>query len=59
MNVNEVAMPQYKSSEVTMLQDKSNSIANETTMPQYVSSKQGQCHPSMLKMKYHYNLNKP
>ena len=28
MNVNEVAMPQYKPSEVTMLPDKSKSIAN-------------------------------
>ena len=34
MNVNEVAMPQYKPSEVTMLQDKSESIANERATPQ-------------------------
>ena len=32
MNVNEVAMPQYKPSEVTMLQDKSKSIINERFM---------------------------
>ena len=32
MNVNEVAMPQYKPSEVTMLQDKSKFITNERVM---------------------------
>ena len=50
MNVNEVAMPQYKPSEVTILQDKSKFIANERATSQYVSSEQGQSHPSMLKM---------
>ena len=34
MNVNEVAIPQYKPSEVTMLQDKSKSITDERAMPQ-------------------------
>ena len=38
MNVNEVAMPQYKPSEVTTLQDKSKSIANERVTPQNKSS---------------------
>ena len=33
MNVNEVAMPQYKSSKVTMLRDKSRSIIDERAMP--------------------------
>ena len=51
MNVNEMAMPQYKPSEVPMLQDKSKVNANERVMSQYVSSEQGQSHPSMLKMK--------
>ena len=32
MNLNEVAMPQYKPSEVSTLQDKSKSIANERAM---------------------------
>ena len=32
MNVNELAMPQYKPSEVFMLQDKSKSITNERPM---------------------------
>ena len=32
MNVNEVTMPQYKPFEVSMLQDKSKSIANERVM---------------------------
>ena len=32
MNLNEVAMPQYKPSEVSRLQDKSKSIANERAM---------------------------
>ena len=32
MNMNEVAMPQYKPSEVSMLQDKSKSIVNERVM---------------------------
>ena len=50
MNVNEVAMPQYKPSEVTILQDKSKFIANERATSQYVSLEQGQSHPSMLKM---------
>ena len=40
MNVNEVAMPQYKPSEVSMLQDKSKSITNERVMPQNKSSSQ-------------------
>ena len=40
MNVNEVAMPQYKPSEVTMLQDKPKSIANERATPQNKSSSQ-------------------
>ena len=40
MNVNEVAMPQYKSSGVTMLQDKSKSITDERAMPQNKSSSQ-------------------
>ena len=51
MSANEVATPQYKPSEVTMLQDKSKFIVNERAMSQYVSSEQGQSHPSMLKMK--------
>ena len=38
MNMNEVAMPQYKPSKVSMLQDKSKSIANERAMSQHVSS---------------------
>ena len=38
MNVNEVGMPQYKPFEVSTLQDKSKSIANERAMSQYVSS---------------------
>ena len=33
MSTNELAMPQYKPSEVTMLQDKSKSITDERTMP--------------------------
>ena len=32
MNVNELAIPQYKPSEVFMLQDKSKSITNERPM---------------------------
>ena len=36
MNVNEVAIPQYKPSEVTILQDKSKSIINERVMSQHV-----------------------
>ena len=32
MNVNEVAMPRYKPSEVSMIQDKSKSIVNERVM---------------------------
>ena len=32
MNMNEVAMPQYKPSEVSMIQDKSKSIVNERVM---------------------------
>ena len=40
MNVNEVAMPQYKPSEVTMLQGKSKSITDEKAMPQNKSSSQ-------------------
>ena len=38
MSTNEVAMPQYKPSEVTMLQDKSKSITNERVVSKYVSS---------------------
>ena len=38
INVNEMAMPQYKPFEVSMLQDKSKSIANERAMSQHVSS---------------------
>ena len=38
MNMNEVVMPQYKPSEVSMLQDKSKSIANERAMSQHVQS---------------------
>ena len=33
MSTNELAMPQYKPSEVTMLQDKSKSITDEKAMP--------------------------
>ena len=40
MDVNEVAMPQYKPSKVTMLQDKSKSITNERAMSQNKSSSQ-------------------
>ena len=40
MSMNELAMPQYKPSEVTMLQDKSKSITNEKVMPQNKSSSQ-------------------
>ena len=40
MSTNELAMPQYKPSEVTMLQDKSKSIANERDTPQNKSSSQ-------------------
>ena len=50
MNMNEVAMPQYKPSKVSILQDKSKFIANERATSQYVSLEQGQSHPSMLKM---------
>ena len=38
INVNEMAMPRYKPSEATMLQDKSKSIANERATSQYVPS---------------------
>ena len=38
MNVNEATMPQYKQFEVSMLQDKSKSIANERAMSQNKSS---------------------
>ena len=38
MNVNEVGMPQYKPFEVSTLQDKSKSIANERAMSQHVLS---------------------
>ena len=38
MNVNEVAMPQYKPSKMSMLQDKSKSITNERAMSQHLSS---------------------
>ena len=40
MNVNEVAMPQHKPSEVTMLQDKSKSITDEKAMSQNKLSSQ-------------------
>ena len=40
MSMNELAMPQYKPSEVTMLQDKSKSIIDERAMPQNKSSYQ-------------------
>ena len=40
MSTNELAMPQYKPSEVTMLQDKSKSIIDERAMPQNKSSYQ-------------------
>ena len=38
MNVNEVGMPQYKPSEMFMIQDKSKFIANERAMSQHLSS---------------------
>ena len=38
INVNEVAMPQYKPSEMFMIQDKSKFIANERAMSQHLSS---------------------
>ena len=38
MSTNELAMPQYKPSEVTMLQDISKSITDERAMPQNKSS---------------------
>ena len=38
ISANEVAMPQYKPSEVSMLQDKSKFIANERAMSQHVQS---------------------
>ena len=38
MSTNEVAMPQYKPSEVTMLQDKLKSITDERAMAQNKSS---------------------
>ena len=40
MSTNELAMPQYKPSEVTMLQDKSKSITDEKAMSQNKSSSQ-------------------
>ena len=43
MNMNEVAMPQYKPSEVFMLQDKSKFIANERAMSQHVQSLKWLC----------------
>ena len=43
MNVNEVAMPQYKPSEVSILQDKSKFIANERAMSQHVQSLKWLC----------------
>ena len=49
MNVNEVAMPQYKQSEVFMLQDKSKSITNERVMSQHVQSLKQLC----LKINHH------
>ena len=38
MSTNELTMPQYKPSEVSMLQDKSKFIANERAMSQHVQS---------------------
>ena len=49
MNVNEVAVPQYKSSGVTMFQDKSKSITNERAMSQHVQSLKQLC----LKINHH------
>ena len=49
MNMNEVAMPQYKPSKVSMLQDKSKSIANEKAMSQHVQYMKQLC----LKMNHH------
>ena len=49
MNMNEVAMPQYKPSEVSMLPDKSKSIVNERAMSQHVQSLKQLC----LKMNHH------
>ena len=40
MSTNELAMPQYKPSEVTMLQDKSKSITDEKAMSQNKLSSQ-------------------
>ena len=40
MSTNELVMPQYKPSEVIMLQDKSKSITNERATPQNKSSSQ-------------------
>ena len=40
MNTNELAMPQYEPSEVTMLQGKSKSITDEKAMPKNKSSSQ-------------------
>ena len=49
MSTNELAMPQYKPSEVTMLQDKSKSITNERVMSQHVQSLKQLC----LKINHH------
>ena len=49
MNVNEVAIPQYKPSEVTILQDKSKSIINERVMSQHMQSLKQLC----LKTNHH------
>ena len=40
MSTNELAMPQYKPSEMIMLQDKLKSITDERVMPQNKSSSQ-------------------
>ena len=53
MSANEVAMPQYKPSEVSMLQDKSKSITNERAMSQHVQSLKQLC----LKMNHHLKIN--
>ena len=49
MIVNEVTMSQYKPFEVTMLQDKPKSIANERAMSQHVQSMKQLC----LKINHH------
>ena len=49
MNVNEMAIPLYKSFGVTMLQDKSKPITNERVMSQHVQSLKQLC----LKTNHH------